>query len=277
MNKIFSCKHNEQNAQDVYCQSCDDNKYFLALSFNVAEAIREKLFKEVVDKISWEWDKTKIKSFIDISFNESLQNAVEHGILGIDYENKNKALKESPGKFNDFVKDQWAKKVKPVTITLCVNQDRILLGFHDNGKGFDYKKYRKRPMSANSLLEPSGRGIPLLIGMDIRLYWNKEGNSVFCAIMSELLQPSHTTEKRLLKRNASEWESCTLLISGSKTKGELINHSLAGVEILYIGNLLPINTNLHIASDKLRIDRHAQVVWCKKLDKESSLIGLKFI
>jgi len=277
MSKNVPCLHNDQNAQDVYCRICDENSPFLALSFNVAEVIREKIFNEVVHNISWEWDKKKIKSFIDITFNESLQNAVEHGILDIDYDSKNKALEESPEKFNDFVRNQWVKKAKPVTITLCVNHERILLGFHEHGKGFNYKKYSEKPLSTSNLLEPSGRGIPLLIGMGIRLYWNKKGNSVYCAIMSELLQPALVEENRLPKRNVEELASCTILIRGRKTKGKLVDHSLAGVQIRYNGGSLPVNTNLHIVSDKLKINRYAQVIWCKKDDEKNSLIGLKFI
>ncbi|MFQ5432256.1 MAG: PilZ domain-containing protein [Nitrospinota bacterium] len=277
MDETSPCEHHKQNVQDVYCQVCNENKTFLALSFKVAEFIREKLFNEVVDIITWEWDRKKIKSFIDIAFNESLQNAVEHGILEIDYDRKSKALKESPEKFNDFVKDQWVKKTKPVTITLCVNRERILLGFHDQGKGFDYKKYYDKPIAASNLLEPSGRGIPLLMGMSIRLYWNKKGNSTYCAIMSELLQPSLAKENRLLKRNVEEMASCTLVIRSNKTKGKMVDHSLAGAQVRYIGGSLAVNTHVQVASDKLKMDRHAKVVWCKEVDEQHSVIGLKFI
>ena len=271
------CLHNEQNAQDVFCHRCDENMPFLALSFKVADAIREKLINQVVEKISWEWDRKKIGSFVNIAFNESLQNAVEHGILGIDYESKNRYLKESPEKFIDSVKDQWVKKAKPVTITLCVNHERILLGFHDHGQGFDYKKFADKTISAGNLLEPSGRGIPLLIGIGIQLYWNKTGNSVYCSIPSKLLQPATSEEKRLLKRSVENLESCTLLIRGQKTKVELINSSLAGVEIRYIGGSLPVNTKLHIVSEKLKMDRYARVIWCNDVDEKNSLVGLKFL
>lgn len=271
------CHHKEKAAEDVYCRSCNENRSFMALSFKVADVVRERLFDEVVVNIYWEWDEEKIKSYIDVAFNEALQNAVEHGILGIDYEMKNRALKESPDEYHKSVKDKWSKKGEPVNITLCVNEERILLGFHDNGKGFDYKKYGEKTFAADSLLEPSGRGIPLLIGMGIRLYWNKKGNSAYCAITSDLLQPSRTKEKRLLKRSGKGKEACTILVGGHKIKGKLINHSLAGAEIRYGGVSLPVNTDLHLASDKLKIDRHAKVVWCKKVDKKDSRLGLKFI
>lgn len=277
MDDTYPCEHNKQNTQDVYCWGCEKNKTFMALSFNVAEHIREKLFNEVTEYIDWGWEENRIKSFVDISFNESLQNAVEHGILGIDYQTKQKVLNESPDEFSDFVKKQWVKTAKPVTITLCVNRGRILLGFHDYGKGFDYKKFRDKPLSADNLLEPSGRGIPLLMGMGIQLYWNKKGNSVYCAIMSELLQYSHTLDKRLLKRSVEKSDNCTLLIRDHETKAKLINHCLAGAQIRYIGGSLPVNTNLHITSNKFKKRIYAQVVWNKKVDKENSLIGLKFI
>ena len=277
MSENVPCLHNEENAQEVFCESCDRNKPFLALSFKVADFIREKIITEVFDSKFREWDRNKIRSFVEIAFNESLQNAVEHGILGIDYDSKNRALKDSPEEFIDSVKDRWRKLAKPVTITLCINHQRILLGFHDNGKGFNYKKYRDKTLSEEKMLEPSGRGIPLLMGMGIKLYWNKRGSSVFCSIVSELLQPGTSVENRLVKRNEEKQASCTLLISGHKSKVELINYSLAGAEIRYGGGSLPVSTNLHIASDKLRIDRHAQVIWSKELDKKNSLIGLKFI
>lgn len=277
MNENVPCLHNDQNAQDVYCQSCSENSPFLALSFKVADLIREKIIIEVIDKISWEWDRKKIRPLIEIVFNESLQNAVEHGILGIDFDSKNKALEESPDAYTNSVRNRWAKTVKPVTITLCINHERILLGFHDNGKGFNYEQFKEKKLLLENLLEPSGRGIPLLIGMGIRLYWNRDGNSVFCAIGSELLQPNIGEENRLLKRSEEKKASCTILVSGHKTKGKLVNHSLAGVEIRYTGDSLPVNTSLHIVSDKLNIDRYAQVIWCKELNEKKSLIGLKFI
>ena len=279
MHNGIPCEHKEKAAEDVYCHSCSDNRSFMALSFKVADIVRERLFDEVVNYIDWEWDEKKIKSYIDVAFNEALQNAVEHGILGIDYERKSRALKESPDEFYKSVKERWAKKGEPVNITLCVTDERILLGFHDNGKGFDYKKYSEKTFVADSLLEQSGRGIPLLKGMGIQLYWNKKGNSAYCAITSNLLQPSRTKEKRLVKRRGKGKGTCTCTISigGHKAKGKLINHSLAGAEIRYGGVSLPVNTDLHLASDKLKIDRHAKVVWCKKVDKKDSLIGLKFI
>lgn len=107
-----------------------------------------------------------------------LENAIEHGNLGIGYENKSSFLKEGKWleEIQTKIKDKENKR-KTVEIVIERKKDGTYIQITDTGKGFDWKKYMDvDPSRAN---HQHGRGIPLVnkIYFD-KLVYNQEGNQV---------------------------------------------------------------------------------------------------
>lgn len=190
ISKLVSCMHKETSAEQLDCDSCDKNMIFKLFSFDsinsLVDQITEYVFKS--DEITWDKDKTRF--FVKLIANETIINAVEHGILNIDFGEKRKAINKSVEDYTKHIQDKWLEAELPVTVSLCVDTERILLGFHDGGKGFDYQTYSRATITKDNVLEPSGRGLAILKDLGVQLNWNKKGNTVFCSIPDSTLRAS---------------------------------------------------------------------------------------
>ena len=190
ISKLVSCMHKETSAEQLDCDSCDKNMIFKLFSFDsinsLVDQITEYVFKS--DEITWDKDKTRF--FVKLIANETIINAVEHGILNIGFDEKRKAINKSAEDYTKHIQDKWLEAGLPVTVSLCVDTERILLGFHDGGKGFDYHTYSRATITKDNVLEPSGRGLAILKDLGVQLNWNKEGNTVFCSIPDSTLRAS---------------------------------------------------------------------------------------
>lgn len=111
-------------------------------------------------------------------FLELLINAVEHGNLGISYEEKTKYLQDNT--WHDEIERRLALpeyKDRKVSIAYQRKPDCWVAQITDDGKGFDWRKYwHVDPAHATS---SHGRGIPRarLMGFD-RVSYNEKGNQV---------------------------------------------------------------------------------------------------
>ena len=91
---------------------------------------------------------------------ELLINALEHGNLGIGYQEKSKLLLE--GRWEDEIKRRLAlpeHAEKKVVVKLEHNAREIRLTISDSGEGFDSQHYME--MSAERAFDPNGRGIAM--------------------------------------------------------------------------------------------------------------------
>ncbi|MDQ7073445.1 MAG: ATP-binding protein [Gammaproteobacteria bacterium] len=91
---------------------------------------------------------------------ELMINAVEHGNLAIDYDEKNQLTKQ--GKLNQEIQRRQALpeyKDKYVNVSFQLTETVIEITIEDQGKGFDWQQYME--FDSERLLEPHGRGIAI--------------------------------------------------------------------------------------------------------------------
>jgi anti-sigma regulatory factor (Ser/Thr protein kinase) len=116
---------------------------------------------------------------VNLAISELIVNAVEHGNLGIGYDEKNHLLQN--GTFNDEINRRLAlpdnvNKVVKVIFERIGNKITILI--EDQGNGFDWKKYMNfEPMRLTDL---NGRGIASANIMRLGIEYIGSGNKVKC-------------------------------------------------------------------------------------------------
>lgn len=117
---------------------------------------------------------------IRVAVREIIVNAIEHGNLGISYDEKSRAIEG--GDYLGFVtrrqKDPRYRD-RRVTVTSAVNPRRFLLRVSDQGDGFDHRKLGSA--DAEQLMRdgvPHGRGILMARGSFDLVQYNEKGNSV---------------------------------------------------------------------------------------------------
>jgi len=191
MSELISCVNNKHGVNYLTCSSCEQNLVFKVTSFNEIDSLIEKIIDHVYESHERTWDIEKTRFIVNLVTNESIINAVEHGILHIDFEGKKRALDNLQGEYINFIQKKWLEMNIPVTVSLCVDSRRIQLGFHDNGNGFDFREHNK-PFRDDRRLEQSGKGLAILKGLGVIIQWNEKGNSVFCAIPDEIVRTSGT-------------------------------------------------------------------------------------
>lgn len=107
---------------------------------------------------------------------ELLLNAIEHGNLGISYEEKSRLLEQ--GRFREEVSrrlDSEEYRDKRVSVDLQQLGDRIEIVIEDCGSGFDYRKFMNRDPAR--ILDRHGRGI-LMASALLELDYMDPGNRV---------------------------------------------------------------------------------------------------
>jgi two-component system cell cycle response regulator len=112
---------------------------------------------------------------------ELLINALEHGNLGIGYEEKSKLVRE----------EKWLHEIerrmalpeyasKAVDIRLTQNRQECILTITDEGQGFPWQHYLGRLMNDR---RPNGRGLWIAMNSKFdRLLYNPAGNQVTCVV-----------------------------------------------------------------------------------------------
>lgn len=119
------------------------------------------------------------KEAVKLGLNELLINAIEHGNLGIGYDEKGILLKER--KWRDEIERRLTlpqNKQKSVHVELIADGEQWQIAIQDEGKGFDWHGYMKTGPRSN--LDVHGRGITLarLFCFDSMAY-NELGNAVW--------------------------------------------------------------------------------------------------
>ena len=110
--------------------------------------------------------------------SELYNNALEHGVLGLD-----SALKQTSDGFSEYydLRQQRIKKINDGFIRFCLDHKTsdhggyLIIKVCDSGEGFDYKN---KMQSALKIEGYSGRGIPLLLKMCKNLEYINSGNEV---------------------------------------------------------------------------------------------------
>ncbi|MDJ0933039.1 ATP-binding protein [Breoghania sp.] len=134
---------------------------------------------------------------VRIGIWELLSNAVEHGNLGIIFEEKNRLLET--GRFHQEVTRRLQLKRyrdRVARMTISAGHDSIHLQVRDDGLGFDFHKFLEGELQPE---RPNERGIRLVCGMCFdRLSYIGSGNTVeatvfFCEGPEADLQDASST------------------------------------------------------------------------------------
>jgi len=140
-----------------------------------AELVAQKITSQL-HKFLEANEQTEIRTAV----REILINAIEHGNLGIGFEEKSKALME--GNYLEFVSSRQADPAysqKKVKIDYVLTDSYVAYRITDEGKGFDHKKALNKTMDeVNSSFEQHGRGIVMTKSVFDTVEYNQKGNQV---------------------------------------------------------------------------------------------------
>jgi len=183
MPRSNDCIKKHRDGKHLKCAECSIP--YVVNVYKVEEIDNVLAYIKSIVSFSKKWKKyaDKISDKIFHIVHEGTMNAFEHGILGITKDEKVKMLTEDFVAYHENLKKKLCMQ-DGVMISLCFNDDRLLFGFHDKGKGYDTKKILKEIENdfAEDALKPSGRGLKMLKGSGISLTWNRKGNSLFCTL-----------------------------------------------------------------------------------------------
>lgn len=117
-----------------------------------------------------------------VGLNELLLNAVEHGNLGITFEEKSRLLEE--GRWMEEIRDRLEQpryKHKSAVVRYYRTAGAHHIMITDDGNGFDYARYLD--INPSQLMLPHGRGVAVskATAFDEMQYLGK-GNKVVCAV-----------------------------------------------------------------------------------------------
>lgn len=147
------------------------------LSNNVTHA--EILSQRISDRISIHFDPHDLNS-LRTCFREILINAIEHGNLGVTFDEKTEALQGSDYMEFLLARQKEAKYAhRRVHVLYMINKNALVFRVTDEGDGFDHKGFLERAQSDDSfLLLEHGRGITMAQGAFDSVEFNAKGNQV---------------------------------------------------------------------------------------------------
>lgn len=114
---------------------------------------------------------------IKIGIEEMITNAIEHGNLGISFQEKSSAIAD--GRFGELVAQRMKDDKKGhrlVTVTSRLSRELFQVTIRDEGNGFDWQALPD--LSAGNLLSFSGRGVFLTKIYFDAVTYNAKGNEV---------------------------------------------------------------------------------------------------
>jgi anti-sigma regulatory factor (Ser/Thr protein kinase) len=117
---------------------------------------------------------------IRIAIREILINAIEHGNLGISFDEKTRALDDDA--YIELVhrlqKDPRLSDRK-VTIDYTLDDEKVVYRISDEGEGFDHPEiFSRDPMNENKKMLAHGRGLFIVRNEFDSIQFNEKGNAV---------------------------------------------------------------------------------------------------
>jgi hypothetical protein len=118
-------------------------------------------------------------SRISLSLHEMISNAIEHGNLGIGFNEKSKILEDTMDIYLEVDKrsKQIENKYKRVRVDFEINHEHAKFTVKDQGCGFDLASIPS-PKKEENMLQIHGRGIMMTKNFVDEMEYNKKGNEV---------------------------------------------------------------------------------------------------
>lgn len=175
------CADKHRDKKHLGCNTCSDNYDFTISDLRNIETISTEICGHALKLEEWKPHAARLSYTVTLIIHEACLNAVEHGIMGIDKASKRELLDKLGERYLEYVEKEWARKGPSISITACVNAERVLIGIHDAGTGFDPSDDTLMTISDEDILESSGRGMAILKGVGVKLNWNAKGNTILCS------------------------------------------------------------------------------------------------
>jgi len=176
-----ACIEKHRANEHLDCKICPGAKSYQLRSLPQINDLSEDIIRTAALLPEWAPHRQRLAYTVTLTMHETCMNAVEHGLLGLCKEEKKRLMEEMQERYIAYVEERWKASCTPIFVSVCFNPDRVLIGVHDDGLGFDFNLDRFSTIDESSLMDFSGRGLAILKGMNIQLYWNKKGNSVLCS------------------------------------------------------------------------------------------------
>lgn len=182
-------------AHEICQHTCGENEIFNLSSIEDIDGLSEKIISKARKFPEWLPYISRLGYLLTLTMHEACMNAVEHGLLGLDKETKRSQIEEMREHYLVNIERRWRATGKPVLVSVCINMRSVIVGVHDEGRGFDYNTAHYSPMNEEDILSVSGRGLLILKSLGVRLFWNKTGNTVLCSFRRDDLarEPATTT------------------------------------------------------------------------------------
>jgi PAS domain-containing protein len=117
---------------------------------------------------------------LQIALREIIINAIEHGNLGVTFEEKSESLMND--NYFNLIRDRQLEAHnlnKKVHIDYSVNSERVIYIISDEGEGFNYEQFAQSSRSeVNDSFLAHGRGITMTKSAFDDVTYNKKGNHV---------------------------------------------------------------------------------------------------
>ncbi|MCX7633771.1 MAG: ATP-binding protein [Turneriella sp.] len=176
----------------------DKSQYFLlkekaryVIGNNIMHA--EILSQKISERLSRYFADPMVNT-LRICFREMLINAIEHGNLGITFEEKSRAMESG-----DYMEFLLARQKDPkyahrqVVVDYLINSRTLIFRITDDGEGFDHKAFLEQITKEDhiSFLE-HGRGILLARSVFDKVVFNEKGNQVI--LLKAIPQPAKSAK-----------------------------------------------------------------------------------
>lgn len=170
------------------CQNtCAENEIFPLSAIEEIDGLSERIIAKARKLPAWLPYISRLGYLLTLTMHEACMNAVEHGLLGMDKETKRRQIEEMQERYPADIERRWRATGKLIQVSVCINARSVVVGVHDDGRGFDYNMAHYSPMNEEDVLAVSGRGLLILKSLGVRLFWNKAGNTVLCSFRHDEL------------------------------------------------------------------------------------------
>ncbi len=182
------CIDRHRNQEFLECHICSENEVFHLSSLGDIDGLSEKIMGKARKYREWTPHLARLGYLVTFTVHETCMNAVEHGLLGFTKEQKRIKSEAMEEGYLNFIDAEWRRIGTLVRVSVCMNQQSIIVGVHDDGEGFDYSMEHYSPMDDDDILATSGRGLLILKSLGVKLFWNNPGNTVLCSFRREAFE-----------------------------------------------------------------------------------------
>jgi PAS domain S-box-containing protein len=128
-----------------------------------------------------------------ISLREVLINAIEHGNLGITYQEKTNAMEND--RYFEFIKERQCdprNRSRRVEVEYSIDETKIVCKVTNEGQGFDHRTMMAdRASKANDEMLEHGRGLHMADNFFDKITFNAKGNQI---LLTKFLSPQRESD-----------------------------------------------------------------------------------